>query len=186
MARIGTKRLLDKVTAAHVIGNDVTVTLTKEEYDSLIHRLKPRNAHVAHVKVMTPSAVHLAHATVSLPPTVQSRNAVTRKPYRRALLRFNNKPVAIQQNDEDFYSVQEVADLFNVTPAAVYKWVKKDEIQYERRSSDSRDIRIPKNQFTKREPKRERVVSKYREMFDDGKFTLSDPNEVFRTGEVEE
>lgn len=47
----------------------------------------------------------------------------------------------------EFYTVQEVAQRFNVTDKAVYKWIKQNKIECERTSQYSRDIRIPKNQF---------------------------------------
>lgn len=52
---------------------------------------------------------------------------------------------AFQSND--FYTVQEVAERFNVSDKAVYKWIKQNKIEWERTSQHSRDIRIPKKQF---------------------------------------
>ncbi|NOU81162.1 helix-turn-helix domain-containing protein [Paenibacillus sp. LMG 31459] len=47
----------------------------------------------------------------------------------------------------EYYTVQEVAERFNVTDKAVYKWIKHNKIESERTSPHSRDIRIPKHQF---------------------------------------
>lgn len=58
----------------------------------------------------------------------------------------------------EFYTVQEVAKRFNVTDKAVYKWIDQKKIQFERSSQNSRDIRIPKNQFKSPPTKAESLI----------------------------
>jgi excisionase family DNA binding protein len=55
--------------------------------------------------------------------------------------------VKFHSQQEEYYTVQEVAERFKVSDKAVYKWVDQNKIQYERSSENSRDIRIPKAQF---------------------------------------
>lgn len=48
-------------------------------------------------------------------------------------------------SERDYFTVAEVASLFEVSPQAVYKWIQKERIRAERRPGGS--IRLPADQF---------------------------------------
>jgi len=58
----------------------------------------------------------------------------------------NTEEKLLENEKEEMISVEETADLFNVPPQAVYKWIKKDKIKWKQDSSDGSYL-IPKSQF---------------------------------------
>jgi transposase-like protein len=56
-----------------------------------------------------------------------------------------------QQQDSDYYSVKDVAEIFGVSPQAVYKWIDQGKIQAEEEYTPgaikNRSKKIPKAQF---------------------------------------
>lgn len=97
-----------------------------------------------------------------------SQHSMLRKgtPHLRGRRRIHAYQLAIEflSEKEEYYSVQEVAERFKVSDKAVYKWVNQNKIQYERSSGNSRDIRIPKAQFSN-PPSKETVNQREHELF---------------------
>lgn len=118
--------------------------------------------------------------------TLVTRRRITKKP---EAVRYVVVPVtAVEKisSDSEYYNVQEVAELFGVTPQAVYKWIDKNKIEYERRDKDSRDIRIPKAQFKRSRSRADDALRRRDQLFGKGKVNLTDPKEIFRSGGMEE
>jgi excisionase family DNA binding protein len=87
----------------------------------------------------------LDSSVIISPRSVLSKGTPHRR-VRRQLLAYQMAAESLSQQEE-YYTVQEVAERFKVSDKAVYKWVDQNKIQYERSSENSRDIRIPKAQF---------------------------------------
>ncbi|MNB78608.1 Helix-turn-helix domain protein [compost metagenome] len=97
----------------------------------------------------TAQDIHNAQTILESSVIIPSRAVVRRGnpgSRKRPYFRFSPALINASQSDE-FYTVQEVAQRFNVTDKAVYKWINQNKIEWERTSQYSRDIRIPKSQF---------------------------------------
>ncbi|WP_342439230.1 helix-turn-helix domain-containing protein [Paenibacillus sp. FSL L8-0436] len=112
--------------------------------DNLLHFLKKVES-----GDVTAQDIHNAQSILNSSVIIPS-SSVLRKGNTRIRLRhrvgFTPALKDMLQSNE-YYTVQEVAQRFNVTDKAVYKWIKQNKIEWERTSQNSRDIRIPKNQF---------------------------------------
>lgn len=93
------------------------------------------------------------------------RKATFRTYSRRQLQAYRVSEQSLLQQ-EQYYTVQEVAERFKVSDKAVYKWIDQNKIQYERSKENSRDIRIPKAQF-KKPPSQEKINGQEQELFKD-------------------
>lgn len=111
--------------------------------------------------------IHMARSILDS-SVIISPNSVLRKgtPHHRVRRQTPANQMAAEtlSQQEEYYSVQEVAERFKVTDKAVYKWVDQNKIQYERSSENSRDIRIPKAQF-KNPPSKVMVNRRENELF---------------------
>lgn len=95
------------------------------------------------------------------------------------------KKILIEDNDN--YTVEEVAELFGVTRQAVHKWINTDRIKYIAPLNGKRKgYLIPKNQFKPRRSRGEQFRRRRNEIFGEDALSLENSQEVFRSGEVEE
>lgn len=108
---------------------------------------------------VTAQDIHNAQTLLESSVIISSKSLLRRRHSGNANRRQLNFTTTLNRSfqSNDFYTVQEVAERFKVTDKAVYKWVKQNKIEWERTSSNSRDIRIPKKQFAP--PPTEREVS---------------------------
>lgn len=85
-------------------------------------------------------------------------------------------------NQKDYYNTEQVAELFGISKHAVYKWIEKDIIKYERTLEDGRDIRIPKDQFKNLHNPSNDFLKRMEDIIGDSTLQLSDPKDIFRSG----
>ncbi|MEX1028544.1 MAG: helix-turn-helix domain-containing protein [Paenibacillaceae bacterium] len=158
MTKVAKKELLNKLVPLQHKGGPVTLTLTSDELATIVQ-------------------------VIQQPSRLQSKRVAY---LGTNTLQPEHSKVMTRHNDDDCYSVLEVAKMFQVTRQAVYKWIEEDKIKFYRRFPGSRDIRIPKDQFKKIEPKKHELLRRHQELFGSGKVSLTSPKDVFRNGEVKD
>lgn len=85
-------------------------------------------------------------------------------------------------NKDDYYNVQQVAELFGISTQSVCNLINKDKIKYEDTLKDVRDIRIPKAQFEQINNPTKVFLQRMEEILGSTNLKLSDPSDVFRSG----
>jgi|GEM_PF-6037570 len=88
--------------------------------------------------------------------------------------------------NEEYYTVEEVAKRFGVTRQAVHKWINTNKIKYIAPSEGKRKgYLIPKDQFKPKASRSQELLRRRSEVLGD-ELTLADPQDVFRSGQVRE
>jgi excisionase family DNA binding protein len=109
------------------------------------------------------TAQSILDSSIIISPRSVLRKGTPHQSVRPQFLTYQLSVESLSQQ-EDYYTVQEVAERFKVSDKAVYKWVDQNKIQYERSSENSRDIRIPKAQF-KNPPSKTKVNQQENKLF---------------------
>ncbi|MFB9328988.1 helix-turn-helix domain-containing protein [Paenibacillus aurantiacus] len=92
-------------------------------------------------------------------------------------------PQLKQQEEREYFTVEEAAAHFRISKQAIYKWIHSGKIEFERTLEDSRDIRIPKAQFKNVGSATAEFRKRGRAILGTDRLELSNPSDVFRSEE---
>ncbi|MEX2416321.1 MAG: helix-turn-helix domain-containing protein [Paenibacillaceae bacterium] len=135
------------------------MTTVKDTLRNILNKVEQGN--VTNEDIQT--AQSILNSSIILLPRSELRKGKPHVRVRRRILAYQ-LPTSYNSQSKDFYTVQEVAERFQVSDKAIYKWIDQKKILYVRSNESSRDIRIPKAQFTN-PPSKESVDRMEHELF---------------------